>query len=363
MPAQTRVGDIGIGICPCHKSPKRYITTFSTGAPSVLTNNLVSCIVGTIGVSSCGHPTVAHTGSPDVFHENSPAHRINDTGANCGPYVVVTGSPDVFINEPASAAPPAPLPVGAGKFEALLASYQPSASPTQIVQSMNEDDPNTNYTHVERGYLNDQGVNPDTPGAPSGGVANIQTPPPASGKPVNCFNNTIIAPSTRLSPNFTLNQMTNTVVSRATLQDITHPTYGPLTKQQILCNLQHLCINVLEPLRAKYGTKMALNSILRNPGEGGSQHYAGMAVDLQFLSEYNTNSYKTRSYMDRVQELLALVPYDQFILEYGSAGPIFHISYNPNGNRPVGTSFKLATRLSLVNRPGSFVNGIHFLPS
>ena len=98
MPAQTRVGDIGVGICPCHISPVSYVTVFSTGAPTVLTNDLVSCIVGTVGIASCGHPTIALTGSPDVFHENSAAHRIGDTGANCGPYTVVSGSENVFIN-------------------------------------------------------------------------------------------------------------------------------------------------------------------------------------------------------------------------------------------------------------------------
>jgi hypothetical protein len=98
MPAQTRVGDIGVGICPCHRKPKSYVTVFSTGASTVLTNNRISCIIGTIGIASCGHPTVALTGSPNVLHQNKPAHRIGDTGANCGPYTVITGSPNTFEN-------------------------------------------------------------------------------------------------------------------------------------------------------------------------------------------------------------------------------------------------------------------------
>lgn len=98
MPAQARIGDIGIGVCPCHKSPVGYITVFATGASSVQANNLTSCIISTVGIASCGHPTVALTGSPDVYHENMSAHRVGDMGANCGPYVVVTGSPDVIVN-------------------------------------------------------------------------------------------------------------------------------------------------------------------------------------------------------------------------------------------------------------------------
>ncbi len=99
MPAQTRVGDLGFGICKCHKKAKKYTTVFNTGADSVITNNNISCFIGTIGISDCGHSTVAHTGSPDVFLESHASHRIGDTGANCGPYVVVTGSHNTIINQ------------------------------------------------------------------------------------------------------------------------------------------------------------------------------------------------------------------------------------------------------------------------
>ena len=360
MPAQTRVTDIGKGRCRKHG---RYTTVFRSGASSVITNDLVSCVITTIGDASCSHPTTAETGSPDVFYENKKAHRIGDTGRNTGPYVVISGSQNVFINEPGEYTFLPPEPAPAEKYKEMLLPFQPTAAPAQIAQSINEDSPDVEYTPTERSYLKDNGMDPDIPSQGSEGTAGIKPTQLAPSVPVDCFSTTTVTPATKLSPNFTVNQMTHTVVSRATLQDINHPTYGRLTKQQILCNLQHLCVNVLEPLRAKYGNSFSLNSVLRNPGSGGSQHYAGMAVDLQFPREFNTNSYKTRTYMARVQELLALVPYDQFILEYGSTGPIFHISYNPKGNRPTGTSFKLATRLSLVNSSGSFVNGIQYLPS
>lgn len=98
MPAQCRVGDIGVGVCCCHSGCIGYVTTFITGAssPPVNANSLIACIIGTIGVSSCGHPTTALTGSATVRHNGSGAHRIGDTGANCGgPYTAVSGSPDV----------------------------------------------------------------------------------------------------------------------------------------------------------------------------------------------------------------------------------------------------------------------------
>lgn len=98
MPAQARVSDTGVGVCPCHKSPVGYTTTFVTGATTVLTNNLISTIISTVGASTCGHSTTALTGSPNVFFENQPSHRLADVGANCGPYNTVTASPNVFIN-------------------------------------------------------------------------------------------------------------------------------------------------------------------------------------------------------------------------------------------------------------------------
>lgn len=365
MPAQTRVTDIGQGHCTARRHGK-YTTVFDTGSSSVLTNNLISGVVTTIGHSTCGHPTTAETGSPNVFYENKPAHRIGDTGRNTGPYVVVTGSPNVFINDHIEYGflplVPVPIPGSPDQYKELLAPFQPSAQPLQVAQSINEDTPDSEYTPTEQSYLKDAGADPSNPSKASEGKVDIAQTPPPSSSPVDCFSTAAVTPATQLSPNFTLNHMTNTVVSRATLQEVNHSTYGTLTKQQVLCNLQHLCINVIEPLKAKYGNSMALNSILRN-GSGGSQHLAGMAVDIQFPHEFNTHSYKTRVYMARVQEIIALVPYDQFILEYGSSGPIFHISYNPKGNRPTGTKFKLATRLSLVNSSGSFVDGIHYLPS
>jgi len=97
MTMQARIGDLGQGICPCHDSPVSYITTFVTGSNSVTTNGLVSTIIGTIGMSSCGHPTVALTGSSTVFKETKASHRLGDTGANCGPYVTITASPDVDV--------------------------------------------------------------------------------------------------------------------------------------------------------------------------------------------------------------------------------------------------------------------------
>ena len=96
MPAHSRVGDSGVGVCPCHIIPLPYITIFASGASSVKTNGKITTIVTTIGISTCGHPTIALTGSSTVNFENQHVHRIGDMGVNCGPYVSVTGSSDTF---------------------------------------------------------------------------------------------------------------------------------------------------------------------------------------------------------------------------------------------------------------------------
>jgi uncharacterized Zn-binding protein involved in type VI secretion len=99
MPAMARLGDIGIGICPCHNPPQVYVTTFITGAPTVNNDGPNTCIITTLGASSCGHVTTALTGSPTVKACGQPVHRIGDMGMNCGPYNVVTGSSKQFADD------------------------------------------------------------------------------------------------------------------------------------------------------------------------------------------------------------------------------------------------------------------------
>lgn len=90
-----KVGDIGMGVCPCHLSPVGYTTTFVTGAATVNTNGANTCNLATIGVSSCGHATVVLTVSSTVNAEGTGVHRVGDSGANCGGYTAITGSDNV----------------------------------------------------------------------------------------------------------------------------------------------------------------------------------------------------------------------------------------------------------------------------
>ena len=58
MTQKARISDIGIGNCPCHDGVVSYTTIFSSGAFTIEANNLGSATIGSVGISSCGHPEV-----------------------------------------------------------------------------------------------------------------------------------------------------------------------------------------------------------------------------------------------------------------------------------------------------------------
>ena len=89
-----KLGSIGVGSCPCHPPlpPVTYNTIISTGAPTVNVNGVSAAIIGSVGISSCGHATVALTGSACVIANGQGLHRTGDIGANCGNYILLTGA-------------------------------------------------------------------------------------------------------------------------------------------------------------------------------------------------------------------------------------------------------------------------------
>ena len=92
-PKITRQGDIGIGICPSHQSATTYITTFISSNLDVTADGIPVITIGDIGISTCGHPTIAITGAQFRNVNAKKVHRKDDMGTNPGPYIVVTHSP------------------------------------------------------------------------------------------------------------------------------------------------------------------------------------------------------------------------------------------------------------------------------
>ena len=96
----TRITDIGHGTCHLHNPPVSYTTTFYQGDPVVFADELNVMRIGDLGHASCGHDTIALTGSAVSFGSNGQGlHRIGDIGHIIGSqestYTVITGSHNV----------------------------------------------------------------------------------------------------------------------------------------------------------------------------------------------------------------------------------------------------------------------------
>ena len=134
----------------------------------------------------------------------------------------------------------------------------------------------------------------------------------------------------RLSPNFTLGMLIDGGVNgHNKLKD-----QNGLTKQQIVCNLSQLCINMLEPSlallpggAAGYGKQWKINSGYRSSSNSTStsDHPYGRAVDITILPY---DSSKKQRNFDMIQKLEQVLPYDQMIIEYRSDGSNWiHMSF------------------------------------
>jgi zinc D-Ala-D-Ala carboxypeptidase len=151
----------------------------------------------------------------------------------------------------------------------------------------------------------------------------------------------------KLSPNYNLSQLSCAApVIRASVpasgQLKTHPTYGQLTREDIILNLKNLAVNVLEPIKRKYPNMFVTNAY-RNKG-GKSQHEAGMAADIQFSDVAGSLAVQNAVYETRAKAIKELLNgnYDQFLLEYKTTRggrPWIHISYRSEGKRKEASTF------------------------
>lgn len=120
-----------------------------------------------------------------------------------------------------------------------------------------------------------------------------------------------------------------------------------LTDAQIACKLKHLCMNVIEPMFAKYGKDgIKLNSVFRPAGSGVSkskkisQHELGEAVDFGFTAIRGNK----KAFFDKANEIKSSVDFDQLLLESTSSGSIWiHVSGKKEGNRPASDPTKVMT--------------------
>ena len=128
-----------------------------------------------------------------------------------------------------------------------------------------------------------------------------------------------------LSEHFRLAEFTTSLVAVTRRIDNTPPLPA-------ICNLQQLCLHVLEPLRAHLGHAVRINSGYRsaklNAAVGGvktSDHTRGCAADI-FVPDVKTGRQWFAWMMDNL-------PFDQLIWETASAGKTcwIHVGYRGAG--------------------------------
>lgn len=149
----------------------------------------------------------------------------------------------------------------------------------------------------------------------------------------------------QLSPNYTVKDLTVGALFPNQLIDV--PGF---TASQRCCNLQALAVNILEPMKAKFGN-LRINSAIRNQNTtsgGTSQHVKGEAVDIQF------EGWTYDMYWNNAAWVRDNIPFDQFIFEHSSSTGLawYHLSYNQSGNRPSSSPTKVMTMYRNNYSPG-----------
>jgi len=204
-----------------------------------------------------------------------------------------------------------------------------------------------------RAFANNQAQTNGVPNPPTPSVDTSANTPTTGG------SNNIVAVDTskiqsttnftndfRLSPNFTLGMLIYGGIQgkhKLVDQELQDVKGGPLrvyTTQEIVSNLAILCQNVLEPALSVlpggiggYGKQWTITSGYRLKGvvpqeSPFSDHCKGQAADVALLlpDRYNAT-------YNMIQNIEALVPYNQVILEYRYKDQVWmHLSYKQKGN-------------------------------
>ena len=135
---------------------------------------------------------------------------------------------------------------------------------------------------------------------------------------------------------FTIGDLSSGALFAHTIRD-----QAGFTKQEIVCNLESLAVNILQPLYEKFG-KFRINSGFR-VGSGRSQHELGQAVDIQ------EPSWSFEKYLEVAEWIAENLSPDSVILEHGN-GIWLHIAYNGTSKTQRGSA------LTMIN--GKFEQGL-----
>lgn len=345
MPSSSRfITDIWAGICCCHVDPPciGMAGPIITGSPNNTSGNFAQARLTDMTIGYCGHPGTIVTGAPCCKTNSLQKARIGEAVVGCNIGSVVTGLSTHIVGNGGCS--------GTGSFPSATIEFEgEEITYTEVDFGNADDEPSVDDglnimppvvgrppTAEEIARSQELDVSPDA-------TAFIDTdttePSDATSDPVACISVSEPAPpSTQLTTNFTLGQ----VSSEAVLSRTPVRTQAGFSYQDLICNLQAWCQNIGEPLLANFGTFLITSGF--RAGSGASQHERGQAIDLQFPFKTNQEIYDISVW------LKDNIPYDQFILEYGGNKPWLHSSFNRAGNRPVTQSNKFGTRIS----PGNY---------
>lgn len=328
MPAVTRLADQGTGhgCWPARGNDQ--------ASPNVFVNNIpLHRVTDHWPVHCCGpacHDSNLAEGDLTVYANNLSVGRIGDAVA-CGSKVA-EGSPNVF----ADGTPGVVIP---------LQTFEDG----KVVEEIVKVPANTWTLEAVATLIFGAGVNApnDDPGSPVIDFGIKETLPPATGDdstlpdttppivdegaPTTCGNFTVspaIDYNAKLSTNYALKDLS----IKATFP---HTIVGQndLLADEIICNLQAVAENILEPLREVYpGFKINSGFRKNPPGKDSvsSQHNKGQAVDIQWPGISSTE------YMIRAEWIRDNLPLDQLIFEHGKSIWL-HISYNRTSAKQRGS--------------------------
>lgn len=106
------------------------------------------------------------------------------------------------------------------------------------------------------------------------------------------------------------------------LSTCTYPN-GPFSQAEVLKNVMHLCHNILDPIKAKFGSQVQLNWVptggcgVRTFKQGGSNHYSGKAHDISATPRGNHQLTGQVA-----QWVVDNLPYNAVLLEKNDSGSI-----------------------------------------
>ncbi|MNO37048.1 PAAR motif protein [compost metagenome] len=322
----TRVGDT------CVPGPSGGIpTNAATGSPNVFANDLpVHRVDDSWVLPNANHKTI--TGSPDVFINGKQVARIFDqtnTGA-----IINVGSPNVYANESFMTVAGVIIPSNQNSFknaEPLIESVGHSGiddefevnDGTNMYPPLPQTTPPAPIPPKEIEHDDDE--RPAEPPAPPVSDCSLIT------LPINY--------DFQLSPNFKLRNFSINCIFPHTIK-----AQNGLTESEIVCNLKALAENVVEPMRAQFGS-FRINSGFRTRQNGRSQHEKGQACDIQFPSMSYNQMFAVAQWVKEN------INYDQLLWEHGNR-PWIHVSFNRAGNRSKSASNAVMTMYQNHYSPG-----------